>query len=228
MMEQRLSEFLLEQVDLYGRDEIGLPSKHDRTMIFYLEKIAKRLIEFRESFTDGEFFLLDLGSDLDRLDLEKGLQNDPDLFEIEIDRVLSRQVLEEVPGMVKRLTRMSKLTALRIPSQQTGVYIREAARTYVYGFTQASAAMSRAALEQALKERLEYQGTGVFIAFQDLVDRAKEGKIIDNKMARAVRDTAKKANSVLHAEPIGEDGAFEVLIEVRGLLQQIYDAHDGI
>jgi hypothetical protein len=122
---------------------------------------------------------------------------------------------------------MSKLTALRIPSGQTGVYIREAVRTYVYGFMQASAAMSRAALEQALKERLALQGTGTYIEFKRLVALAKEKKILDDKTAPAVRDTAKKANSVLHAEPIGEDGAFDVLIEVRGLLQQIYDAPGG-
>jgi hypothetical protein len=224
-MEPRLSEFLLEQVDLFGRDGIGLPSKHDLTMISYLEKIAKRLIEFRESFTDGEFFLLDLGSDLDRLDLEKGLQNDPELFEIEIDRVLSRQILESVPAIVKRFTQMSKLNALRIPSDQTGVYIREAARTYAYGFMQASAAMSRAALEQALKERLEYQGKRIFIEFKDLIKEARSLNILDDKTERAVRDTAKKANSVLHAKPIGESDAFDVLIEARGLIQQIYDAH---
>jgi len=42
-----------------------------------------------------------------------------------------------------------------------------------------------------------------------------------------VRDTAKKANSALHAEPIGANAAFDVLIEVRGLLQQVYDAQGG-
>jgi hypothetical protein len=226
-MEQRLSDCLLEQVDLCGTDGTSLPSKRDLTARFYLQKIAERLIEFRESFTDGEFSLLDLGSELDHLDLEKGLQNDPEGFEIEIDRVLTCRALQEVPGMVKRLTRMSKLTALRTPSDQTAVYIREAARVYVYGFMQASAAMSRAALEQALKERLAHQGTGAFITFQNLVDQAKKWKILDDKTARAVRDTAKKADLVLHAEPIGEDGAFDVLIEVRGLLQQIYDAKGG-
>lgn len=224
-MEQRLSEFLLEQVDLYGTDGTGLPSKYDRTIISCLEGMAKRLIDSRESFIDGDFHLLGLGSDVDRVDLEKGLQNDPEAFELEIDRVLTCQALEEIPATVKRLTRMSKLTALRIPSGQTGVYIREAARTYVHGFMQASAAMSRAALEQALKERSAHQGAGAFIKFQDLVDDAKEKRFLDDKTARAVRDTAKKADSVLHAKPIGEDGAFDVLIEVRGLIQQIYDAH---
>jgi hypothetical protein len=221
-MEQRLSDFLLEQVDLYGTDGASLPSKRDLAIRFYLEKMAEQIIEARESFSNEKFSILDFD-----LDLEKGLQNDPQIFEIEIDRVLTCRALEDVPRMVKRLTRMSKLTALCSPSGQTGVYIREAARTYVYGFMQASAAMSRAALEQALKERLALQGTSVFITFQDLVDDAKKWKILDDKTARAVRDTAKKADSVLHAEPIGEDGAFDVLIEVRGLLQQIYDAHGG-
>jgi hypothetical protein len=226
-MEQRLSEFLLSQVDLYGRDGAGLPSKQDQTFNFYLEKIAKRLIEFRESFTDGEFYLLDLGSDLDRLDLEKGLQNAPEIFEPEIDRVLSIQALEHIPKTVKRLTQMSKLAALHSPSEQTGVYIREAARTYVYGFMQASAAMSRAALEQGLKDRLAHQDPGDSIKFQELVDEAKKWNILDDKTARAARDTANKANSVLHSEPIGDSRALDVLIEVRGLLQQIYDAQGG-
>ncbi|HEY1903733.1 MAG TPA: DUF4145 domain-containing protein [Terracidiphilus sp.] len=225
-MEQRLSDFLLEKVDLYGTDGSSLPSKHDRTITFYLEKIAKGLIGSREAFTDKEFSLFDSGSDLGPLDLEKGIQNDPETFEIEIDRVLSRQVLESVPAIVKRFARMSKLGALRVPSEQTGAYIREAARTYAYGFMQASAAMSRAALEQALKERLGCQGKDTFIPFQKLVNEARKRNILDDRTAPAMRDTAKKANSVLHAKPIGENDAFDVLIEARGLIQQIYDAHD--
>jgi len=56
----------------------GLPSKYGQTD---LEKIAKRVVECRESFTEEEFSLLDSDSDLDRLDLEKGIQNDPETFE---------------------------------------------------------------------------------------------------------------------------------------------------
>jgi hypothetical protein len=129
--------------------------------------------------------------------------------------------------MVKRLTKMSKLNALRNPSVQSAIYIQEAARTYIYGFMQSSTAMSRAALEQALKEQLAHQGTGAFIDFQALVDKAKKWNILGKNMARAVRESAKKADRVLHEAPTDESGAFEVLCDVRALLQKIYDSEGG-
>lgn len=84
--------------------------------------------------------------------------------------------------------------------------------------------MSRAALEQALKERLALQGKGIFIDFQDLVKNAVKWNILDKDTARIVRRTAKKADEVLHEAPIGEAGALEVFDAVRGLLQHIYSA----
>lgn len=222
-MEQRLSEFLLEQVDLYGTDGAGLPSKHDRTMSFYLEKIAKQLIESRESFTDGDFHLLDLGSDLDRLDLEKGVLNDSGIFEMELDGVLSRQILENMSVMVTRLILLSKLEGLQTPSSQTAVYIREAAQTYVYGFMQASAAMSRAAVEQALKEKLGLQSSGDRVGFQKLVNAAEKKKILDSSAAEQARNYfAPEANAVLHHGPADDKTTLRILDVARGLLRHIY------
>ena len=158
------------------------PSKADQTARLYLEKIAKEIIAGREAFTSDESSVFEVAL----VDLEKALLNEPEITECEVDRVLTCRALEEVPEMVKRLTQMSKLSALSTPSARTGVYIREAARTYIYGFMQASAAMSRAALEQALKERLGTKA-GTFIRFQDLVDFAKQKKILDDKMSASNR-----------------------------------------
>ena len=213
-MEQRLSDYLLDQiahVNRYGMDGVNPASKGDQVAQFYLERIAKEIIAGREAFTDEEFAIW-----------EKCLQNEPEITEAEVDRVLSLRVLEDVPAMVNRLVSLSKLTAARIPSGQTAVYISEAARAYVYGLTQASAAMSRAALEQALKENLGRQGDGSFISFQELVEDAKKWNILDGITAKQVRDLAKKADLVLHERPIDLNGARDVLIEVRGLLQEIY------
>jgi predicted ATP-grasp superfamily ATP-dependent carboligase len=87
--------------------------------------------------------------------------------------------------------------------------------------------MGRAALEQSLKEQLARQGKGDFITFQELVDEAVKWKIIDKVSAKVVRDTAKKADKVLHVAPTDEAGALEVLDAVRQLLQLIYSAEGG-
>jgi hypothetical protein len=53
----------------------------------------------------------------------------------------------------------------RVPSKTTNTYLQGAVRTYVFGFPQASLALSRAALEQALKENLARQLSADFIKF---------------------------------------------------------------
>ncbi|MGB8260176.1 MAG: hypothetical protein WCE75_07485, partial [Terracidiphilus sp.] len=139
----------------------------------------------------------------------------------------SRQEPENVPAMAKRLILLSKLKAVHTPSVQTAIYIREAARTYYFGLFQASAAMSRAALEQSIKERLGRQADGNYITFQDLIADAKKWRILDDSTLRQAKDTAKKADLVLHERPTDEDGALGVLIEVRGLLQEIHSTTGG-
>src|ERR1035437_9025642 len=97
-MEQRLSDFLLDQVALYNMDGAGLPSKQDQTARYFLGRFAEEIIEGREAFTSEKFSILDLD-----LDLEKALLNEPEITEIEIDRILSCRALENVSAMVKRL-----------------------------------------------------------------------------------------------------------------------------
>ncbi len=215
-MEQRLSDYLLGQIALYDMDGVNRPSERDQEARFYLERIAEEIIAAREGFTDEKFAIL-----------EKALQNEPEITECEIDRVLTCRSLQEVPEMVRRLTKMSKLTAMRIPSSQTAIHIKEATRTYVCGFFQASAAMSRAALEQSIKEQLGQQGTGIFIGFQELLNDARKWNVLSPTMGEEVRRTAKKADRVLHEAPTDEGGAFEVQLEVRGFLEMIYSVNGG-
>lgn len=130
--------------------------------------------------------------------------------------------------MVKRLLLLSKLESGRIPSKQTAVYIQEAVRTYLHGLFQASAAMSRAALEQGLKENLGRQGgDNDFIKFKDLVKEATRCNLLDKGLSDMMVETAKQANRVLHEGPTDHDGALQVLTEVRGYLKQLYSAKGG-
>ncbi len=101
MQEPRLSEFLLEQAELFGVEGGGLPTKEDETARLVLGIIAEEIIAGRETFTDEKFA---------NLDLEKALQNAPDVTEAEIDRTMSLRVLKEVQSMVTRLVLLFKLT----------------------------------------------------------------------------------------------------------------------
>jgi len=217
-MEQRLSEFLLNQVESYEMDGANRPSKQDRAARIVLGEIAEQLIEARESFSNERFSILDI-----ELDLEKALLNEPEINEIEIDRVLSCRSLENVSAMVKRVILLSKLDGVHTPSNQTAVYIREAARTYIYGFMQASAAMSRAAVEQALKEKMGLQGNRDHITFKELVKKAKKMNILDQSAAdQALDHVAYKANDVLHNGPADDRITLSILDAARGVLRHIY------
>ena len=213
-----LSQECLSFIDSLDRD-FGhqYPSEEERKNTELLHAITQHIIASREGFTGKNIELI-----------EELVKKDPKFFRDQIDDFLTRLILEEVSGMAARIVKLSRLNSPKPPSKSTSVYVLEAVRTYVYGFPQASAAMSRAALEQALKECLGRQGAGEFIPFQELVAEAKKWKILDATTAKIVRETAKKADAVLHERPTDDHGALDVLTEVRGLLQEIYSAKGGL
>lgn len=210
-MEPRLSDWLATQIELFDMREGDRPSAADREARFYLERVAEELIEGRESFTNEYFEIL-----------EHALRNEPEITEGEIDRVLTSSVLSGVRGMVIRVTNLSKLERVSIPSEQTAKYIKEAARSYIYGLYQGSAAMSRVALEQALKEMLGLQGIEDFIPFKKLRKEAFEKKILDDKTCQAASDIANDASKVIHHRPTDAAGSLAILDGSRGLIVQIY------
>lgn len=131
-------------------------------------------------------------------------------------------MIDSVPGYVKRLLRLSRLDAEHLPSKVTNGYIREAVRTYVLGLPQASVALCRAALEQALKDRLGRQLSGDFITWQDLLNEARKWNLLDKATEAVARDISNAGDEVLHEKPTDLITAEEVVVKTRGLLQQIY------
>lgn len=211
-MEKRLSEWLSAQIDLFDTREGNTRFAGDRQARFYLERIAEELIEGREAFTD------------ERLEvLERALRNEPEITEGEIDRVLTSRALAEIGAMTRRIVDLSKLQSVRIPSRQTATYVREAARSYFYGLFQASVVMSRAALEQALKEVLGFQDTEDFIPFKELRKNASKKGILDDVTGEATKDFFREASAVTHHKPTDSEKALGILDRSRALIEQIYD-----
>lgn len=95
--------------------------------------------------------------------IETIVRTEPELVRHLLDGRFTRDAINAVPGYLTRTMELSRLEGSRTPSEVTNGYMREVVRTYIFGFPQASIALSRAALEQALKEELGYQGNRSFI-----------------------------------------------------------------
>jgi hypothetical protein len=177
----------------------------------FIDIIVDDLISSREALTDNKLAIID-----------KLVQSTPELIADFLDSRFTRDVIDAVPGYVKRIMQLSRLEGAAIPSNVTNGYMREAVRTYVFGLAQASTALSRAALEQALKERLGMQLSGDFIKFQDLLKEARKWNILDDVMEQCARDVANAGDDVMHDRPANLSKALEVLDKLRGLFRHIY------
>lgn len=176
-----------------------------------LDFIVDHLVAARENITDNKWEILD-----------KCVDNARDMVEELLDDRFTRDVINEVPGYVTRILDLSQLKCTTLPSKATNGYLREAVRTYVLGLPQASVALSRAALEQALKEGMGYQSSKSFVRMNDLLEEAETAGVIDNAYRQLARDVATAADDVLHEKPTTLSNARDVLIKMRGILQFIY------
>lgn len=151
----------------------------------------------------------------------------PELVGDFLDEHYTKTMLAEVGSYVARTLELSRMQAEGTPSDVTNTYLREATRTYIHGLPQACVALSRAALEQSLKDVLGHQMTGSYLTFQALVEDALKWDVLDKATARMTRSLAREGDSVLHERPTDLKKASEVLIGVRGLVQQIYSSRGG-
>lgn len=178
-----------------------------------IKLIVDDIISSRETLSDNKLATV-----------EKLFEETPNLIGDLLDERFTRDVIDAVPGYVKRLLELSRLQGSAIPSKITNGYLREAVRTYIFGFSQASIALSRAALEQALKEELGHQSRKLFIEMKDLLDEAEGAGVIDGVIRKAARKIATEADDVLHEKPADLKKAYEVLLNLRGVLQHIFSA----
>ncbi|MGD0842481.1 MAG: hypothetical protein ABSA32_15125 [Candidatus Acidiferrales bacterium] len=154
--------------------------------------------------------------------IEKFMLANPELVRHFLGERLTRDVIDAIPAYVSRTMELSRLEGSRTPSRITNRYVREAVRTYIFGFSQASIALSRAAMEQAPKEELGHQGRKIFVDMNGLLDEAEGGNVIDGVIRKIARKIASDADLVLHEEPADAARAYEVLLMLRGVLQHIY------
>jgi hypothetical protein len=173
--------------------------------------IVEDIVASRETLTDSKLASVD-----------KLVESNPGLIGSFLDDRFTRELISKIPGYVDRTLELSRLHASDTPSSLTNSYLCEAVRTYIFGLPQASVALSRAALEQGLKEKLGRQQSGEFIKFQDLLREASKWNILDRTMELCAREVANAGDVVMHEKPATLPEAYEVLCKLRGLLEHIY------
>jgi len=171
--------------------------------------IAERVKISREEFSD------DIIPALEELS-----KRHPNLFEGDLDRLYVREVVTAVPGYVSRTLQLSGLTPGRKPKDAVSKYLAEAVRCYIFGFPLASIALSRAVLEQALKECAIQVPTDRYLSAW--IDQVAEERNLDDATVELAKSVERTGNQILHQRPLGLSVAFDALINVRKFLEALY------
>jgi hypothetical protein len=144
-------------------------------------------------------------------------------MELQIHEHYTRELLDRVPGVVHRTLLLSPMPRRkRSPAREIQVYLREATRCCVFGLWQASIALSRAALEAALNEKLEKRLLTACDTLNQRIRAAGYTGILDPATTEMAYKVAKHGNTVLHKGPLGEGEASETVAAMRGVLAYLY------
>jgi hypothetical protein len=217
MRYQRLSEDLQDWIhvteskrDLPETERLA-EEKWDRL----IESVAKHIIATRETFLEKPIAAL-----------EEFREANPDWVSSMLDGYYTRQQLDRIHDYVDRTMQLAQLTLsreeLRIPSEVTRTYLREATRTFIYGMDQACIALCRAAVEQGLKDRLERQGKGVFLERGHLVQEAFDYSYLDANTRAIAESVFDVGDEVLHEKPAKDGSAFDVLRNAQVVLTALF------
>jgi len=148
-------------------------------------------------------------------DVGHGLDDDFELFYV-------RDMLDRIPRMVARTFKLSQIMPSKNVSKSTDLYLKEATRSYIFGFWDASVALSRAALEDALRIATRERSIAVSQDLRHLVKHAGVHGLLDRPTTDFANDVRSAANRVLHGRPAKEEEAWDVLCKARGVLEHLY------
>ena len=208
------SEHLLEVLHPMARDPIleGLPYERERELEELLDEITKGLFDGLESFHQPDY-----GSVRARFGgapLEFIMQ--------QMDYQFSRDLLKQIPKYVERFLELDELWGTRQPSRRVASLLREATRCYVFGFWQASIALSRAAIEEALRERVVKLTNQPTHKLGQLIDMAQRVGLLDHDHIMMANAVKRFGDEVLHGTETWSGNAKEAVISARGVLEHLH------
>jgi predicted RNA-binding Zn-ribbon protein involved in translation (DUF1610 family) len=138
----------------------------------------------------------------------------------------TRDFLKRVGKLVERTMRLNAMESRTNPARSVNLYLREATRCCVFGFWDSSVALSRAAVELALKDRLK-EKLGKLVPSNDemkmLLEYAQQWRLIDGAHFALGDEVRRAGNDVLHhGSHANEDVAWHSLAAARGVLNHLY------
>jgi len=152
------------------------------------------------------------------------LKENRDIWEWSADDHYSREAVANIRRTVNRFLKLSPVLTGVVPNDEVSAYLREATRCYIYGFSQASIALSRAALEAGLNEFLKRKmGSSYDESLTKKIRKAEQFKLIDRNRAGMAEDVCRAAGMVLHQKPAPDALAFDALVRTRGVLLKLYE-----
>jgi len=177
--------------------------------------VRMKIIESLEGFSDEQTAQW----------LARSIQTDPESVAALFDDFYTRDFLKRAGSIVDRTMRISAMAPKATPDHRVNLFLREASRCFIHGFWSSSVALSRAALELALKQGLKSR-LGGFIPTEDdlqiLLEYAHQFRVIDDAGFEMGDQVRKTGNKILHGSHADEDLAWDTVWRVRGVLKVIY------
>jgi HEPN domain-containing protein len=147
---------------------------------------------------------------------------DPKRRRLTCDEVYSKALLEKIPKMAERTVKLGALSTREPLTRGANLCLREATRSYVFGLWDATCALSRAALEEALEDRLKRLLGPVKNALEDLITTAERSKLLDRPHAERAGRIQRRGNMVLHERQAVEEDAWMAITDLRAILAYLY------
>jgi hypothetical protein len=145
-----------------------------------------------------------------------------EVLSVALDDYLCRKFVADVPTIAERVMRLDRLVTLDDPSPEVHNYFRQAMRCYVMGIPLAAAALSRACLEQAMRERVPYATSTMML--DTLITAAGRFRTLDVIQLQLADDVRTTGNEVMHKGACADEEAFGIILKVRALVEALYGA----
>jgi hypothetical protein len=213
MSDQTLSEFVLGYAEeMQESVKVAGHYVSDETQEA-IEQAVQALLEGRESLQQDDLTAM-----------ESALrQLDSGLLRREFDREYTVQSLRNIPRFVDRTLKLSTLVASKkMPSQRLQGYLQQATRCYVFGLAAASVALSRAAVEYVLRERVAGITGPSSHKFWEMIEGGRRFGILDDAKSHLATQVKLIGNKVLHGGIVSDDEALEALLAARALLEELH------
>lgn len=135
-----------------------------------------------------------------------------------LERFYLRDTLNRIPKMVSRTLKLVALRSSPSVPGQVDEYLRQATRSYIYGFWDSCVALSRASLEQALRSAAGKRVNAKNACLSDLVRSCDRLRLLDSEHVKLAYRIEKAGNEVLHNQSCTDAVAWQVLSDVRTVL----------